>query len=69
MPKMEAGKKAVLYGDLTGLSVNMRENVQIQILLEKYATQHAVGIVAWFEFDSKVTDSQKLVTLTMKAAA
>lgn len=69
MPKMEAGKKAVLYGDMTGLSVNMRENVQIQVLLEKYATQHAIGIVAWFEFDSKVTDNQKLVTISMKASA
>ncbi len=69
MPKMEAGKKAVLYGDMTGLSVNMRENVEIQVLLEKYATQHAVGIVAWFEFDSKVTDNQKLVTVSMKATA
>lgn len=69
MPKMEVGKKAVLYGDMTGLSVNMRENVEIQVLLEKYATQHAVGIVAWFEFDSKVTDNQKLVTVSMKAAA
>lgn len=68
MPKMEAGKKAVLYGDMTGLSVNMRENVEIQVLLEKYATQHAVGIVSWFEFDSKVTDNQKLVTVSMKAA-
>lgn len=69
MPKMEEGKKAVLYGDLSGLSVNMRENIQIQILLEKYATQHAVGFVSWFEFDSKVTDSQKLAVLQMKAAA
>lgn len=69
MPKMEAGNKAILYGDLSGLSVNMRENIQIQILLEKYATQHAVGIVAWFEFDSKVTDEQRMVTLKMKEAA
>lgn len=69
MPKMEAGNKAILYGDLSGLSVNMRENIQIQILLEKYATQHAVGFVAWFEFDSKVTDSQKLVAVKMKEAA
>ena len=67
MPKIESGTKAVLYGDLSGLSVNMRENVQIQILQEKYATQHAVGVVAWFEFDSKVTDEQKLAVLTMHA--
>lgn len=69
MPKMAGGNKAILYGDMTGLSVNMRENVEIQVLLEKYATQHAVGIVSWLEFDSKVTDNQKLVTITMKTSS
>ncbi|WP_312371852.1 phage major capsid protein [Lachnoclostridium sp.] len=68
MPVISAGAKSVLYGDLSGLSVNMREDVQIQILLEKYATQHAVGVVSWFEFDSKVTDNQKLATLVQKAS-
>lgn len=68
MPSIAAGSKAILYGDLSGLSVNMREDVQIQILLEKYSTQHAIGIVSWFEFDSKVTDNQKLATLAMKTA-
>ncbi len=68
MPKMEAGQKAFLYGDLTGLSVNMREDIQIQILIEKYATMHALGVVGWFEFDSKVSDHQRMATLSMKAA-
>ncbi|MCE5226699.1 MAG: phage major capsid protein [Porphyromonadaceae bacterium] len=68
MPVIGLSAKVVLYGDLSGLSVNMREDVQIQILLEKYATQHAVGVVSWFEFDSKVTDNQKLATLVMKAS-
>lgn len=66
MPTIAAGNKSILYGDLSGLSVNMREDVQIQILLEKYATQHAIGVVSWFEFDSKVTDNQKLATLVQK---
>ena len=66
MPDAQVDAKTVLYGDLSGLSVNMRENVQIQVLQEKYATQHAVGIVAWFEFDSKITDAQKLAVLVMK---
>lgn len=65
MPVIASATKTVLYGDLSGLAVNMRENIQIQILLEKYATQHAVGIVSWFEFDSDVIDNQKLATLTM----
>ena len=69
MPKIAAGAKAILYGDYSGLSVNMRENISIEILREKYATQHAIGVVSWFEFDSKVTDNQKLAVLTMKAGA
>lgn len=68
MPTIAAGAKAVLYGDYSGLSVNIRENISIQVLREKYATQHAIGVVAWFEFDSKVTDSQKLAVLAMKSA-
>lgn len=69
MPEMAAGNKAILYGDYSGLSVNMRENIQIQLLLEKYATKHAIGVVAWFEFDSKITDHQKLAVLQMKGAS
>lgn len=67
MPAMAASAKAILYGDYSGLSVNMRENISIEVLREKYATQHAIGVVAWFEFDSKVTDNQKLAVLTMKS--
>lgn len=67
MPKLAAGASAVLYGDYSGLSVNLREDISIQVLREKYATQHAIGVVAWFEFDSKVTDSQKLAVLNMKS--
>ncbi len=68
MPKIAAGAKTILYGDLSGLSVNMRENISIQVLLEKYATQHAIGFVSWFEFDSKITEEQKLAVLEQKAA-
>lgn len=65
MPKMATGAKAVLYGDYSGLSVNFRENISIEVLREKYATMHAIGVVSWFEFDAKVTDSQKLAALKM----
>ena len=69
MPAIAAGAKAVLYGDCSGLSVNFRENISIQVLNEKYATQHAIGVVSWFEFDAKVTDNQKLAVLAMKAGS
>ena len=68
MPKYEEGKVAVLYGDYAAISVNMRQNIDIKVLREKYATQHAIGIVGWFEFDSKVTDSQKLAALKVETA-
>ena len=67
MPTISSGKKAVLYGDLSGLAVNFREDISIQILQEKYATMHAMGIVSWFEFDSDVIDHQKLAVLVMSA--
>ena len=67
MADMAAGKTAVVYGDMSGLAVKMSENMEIQVLREKFATQHAVGVVAWTEFDAKVENAQKLAKLTMKA--
>ena len=68
MDNMAAGKPAVLYGDFSGLAVKLSEALEIQVLREKYATQHAVGVVAWMEFDAKVENAQKLAKLTMKAS-
>lgn len=68
MPTIAASAKTVLYGDYTGLSVNFRENISIEVLREKYATQHAIGVVAWCEVDSKVTDNSKLAVLVMAGA-
>ena len=67
MPKIGASTKSVLYGDYSGLSVNMRENISLEILREKYATQHALGVVSWFEFDAKIIDEQKLAVLVHPA--
>lgn len=69
MPKATAGAKSVLYGDYSGLAVNFRENISIQVLREKYADQHALGVISWFEFDSRITDEQKLAVLVQKAAS
>lgn len=68
MPGVAAGAKSVLYGDMRGLSVNFRENISVEVLREKYATQHAIGVVTWFEFDSKVTDHQRMAVLVQKAS-
>lgn len=65
MPKMETGKTAIFYGDLEGLAVNVQEEVNIQILREKYAEQHCVGVLGFVEADAKVQDAQKLAKLVM----
>ena len=68
MAGMEAGKTAIFYGDMSGLAVKLSEDVSIEVLREKYATQHAVGVVGWIEIDSKVEDGQKIAKLVMKSA-
>lgn len=69
MPEMAAGQTAVYYGDFSGLAVKVSENVSIEVLREKFATQHAVGVVAWLEMDAKVENAQKIAKLTMKKSA
>ena len=65
MPTMAAGKVAVYYGDMRGLATKFSEDMNIQVLREKYATQHAIGVVGWLEFDSKVEDAQKIAEIKM----
>lgn len=66
--EMAAGKPVVFYGDMTGLAVKLAEDVNIQVLREKFATQHAIGVVGWIEIDSKVENAQKIAKLEMKAS-
>lgn len=68
MPAPAEGKTVIFYGDFSGLAVRITENMELQILREKYATQHAIGVVGWMELDSKVENAQKLSKLVMKAA-
>lgn len=65
MAGMETGKTAIFYGDMSGLAVKLSEDVAIEVLREKYATQHAVGVVGWIEIDSKVENGQKIAKLVM----
>lgn len=68
MPEIKADATAIYYGDMTGLATKFSENITTQVLRERYADEHATGIVAWFEFDSKVQDAQKLAKLVMASA-
>jgi HK97 family phage major capsid protein len=65
MPAMATGNMAVVYGDLNGLAVKFSEDINIQVLREKYADEHAVGVIGWLELDAKIADQQKIATLKM----
>lgn len=60
-----AGATAIYYGDMKGLAVKFGEEINVEVLREAYANQHAVGITGWFEFDAKVQDAQKIAKLVM----
>ena len=68
MSTMTAGKTAIYYGDMSGLAVKLSEEVSIEVLREKFATQHAIGVVGWIEIDSKVENAQKIAKLEMAAS-
>lgn len=68
MPEMAAGNTAIYYGDMSGLATKWVEEMNIEVLREKYATQHAIGVVGWLEFDSKVENAQKIAKLVMAAS-
>lgn len=62
---MAAGKTVIYYGDFSGLAVKLSEDASINVLREKYATQHAVGVYAYMELDSKIENAQKIACLKM----
>ena len=68
MPDIASGVNAIYYGDMKGLATKFSEDVNIQVLREKYATQHAVGVVGWVSFDAKVENAQAISALVMSAS-
>ena len=68
MPDIAAGKAVIFYGDMKGLATKFSENINIQVLRERFADQHADAVIGWFEFDAKVEDNQKIAKLVMAAS-
>ena len=62
---MAAGKTVIYYGDFSGLAIKISEDASINVLREKYATQHAVGVYAYMEMDAKIENAQKIACLKM----
>ena len=67
MPAIAADAKAIYYGDFSGLALKISEDINIEVLREKYATEHAIGVVGYMECDAKVENAQKIAALVMAA--
>ena len=65
MPDIGDGGNVIYYGDMRGLATKFNEEINIEVLRERYADEHAIGVVGWFEFDSKVVDEQQIAVMTM----
>lgn len=65
MPEIATGNVPIYYGDMRGLATKFSEDINIEVLRERYAAEHAYGVVGWFEFDSKVIDEQQIAKLVM----
>lgn len=65
MDDIATGKTVIYYGDMKGLATKFSEEINIEVLRELYAAQHAYGVVGWFEFDAKVIDEQQIAKLVM----
>lgn len=58
----------VLYGDFGGMAMKISQNLEIQLMREKYIDKNAIGIVGWAECDSKVQNHQMIAGLKMAAS-
>ena len=69
MPNVANNAKAIFYGDFSGRGTKFSEEIDIEVLRERFATQHAIGVVGWIEFDSKTLDNQKIAVLKISTGA
>ena len=60
MPTIATGAKVIFYGDMSGLATKFSEEINVKVLREKYADEHAIGVIGWVEFDAKTVDNQKI---------
>lgn len=64
-PTLASGKRAIFYGDMSGLAVKFSEELNVEVLRERYADEHAIGVIGWVELDGRVSNQQKISVLVM----
>ena len=69
MPEIGKGSEPIVYlNPSKALAVKLTEDMELQVLQEKYATQHVVGVVGWTEVDAKIKKQQAIASLKMAEA-
>lgn len=64
----EKNKTVIYYGDYMGLAVKVSEEINIDVLRETKARQHAVEVLGFVELDAKVQNAQMIAKMTTKKA-
>lgn len=69
MPDAESANNVpILYGDFSGMAMKISQDLEIQLMREKYIDKNAIGIVGWAECDSKIQNNQMIAGLKMAAS-
>lgn len=68
MDAYASGKAPVLFIEMTGMACKLVNNIEVEILREKYASSYQVGIVGFAEFDCDVMDDQRVIKGVVAAA-
>jgi HK97 family phage major capsid protein len=63
-----ASKDVIFYGDMKGLAVKVSEDINVEVLRETKARQHAVEVLGFVELDAKVQNAQMVSKMTTKAS-
>lgn len=63
-----ASKDVIFYGDMKGLAVKVSEDINVDVLRETKARQHAVEVLGFVELDAKVQNAQMVSKMTTKAS-
>lgn len=63
----DASSTLIYYGDLKGLATKVSEDINIDVLFETKARQHAVEVLGFVELDSKVQNAEMLTKMVNHA--
>lgn len=66
MPEIGTGNKAIVFADLSGYTIKATKAIEIQLLREKYADRNMLGVIAYGEYDAKITDAKKVAVMQIK---